>query len=242
MEFYYVRPDEMVRDWTVTGGADTTYLDEWLFDGRPGRPTRAADVNPSWVASGSPTAVTLLAVINHTVTPGNGIVFGGQLSASLAAPALGAHGIALNPWTLVDSTLCSSVTVAVTSNAGPVIIGEVVMGRARTLERHLRQRPVFTHRYPVVREEAEFDSLLPYDKGLVSRQLRGELSLSDAGLAEFQAWWESTKGGSLMSLIVPDPTKPDALAVRMQDFAFEAGAPGRHRLTVVFDEFPRSRW
>ena len=64
--FYYCRPDEwFTLNATVTGGAEDSYLEAWLCDGRPGFPIRATSGSPSWAISNTAKEVGILAVCTH---------------------------------------------------------------------------------------------------------------------------------------------------------------------------------
>lgn len=241
-DFHYVRPDEMWSlDGAVSGGADTSYLDDWLVDGRPGRPVRATSGSPSWTVTNPSKDVGLIAVCNHNVDAGRTINITGGLTTSLTGPTLPASGIPLNPWVSVSETSVSTLTLAISSNSVPVFIGEFVAGKKRTLERSLIKEARFEQVYQTVRHGAEFDSLMPHDKGLVSRRLNGMLLLTSSGFDDVQAWVDSTRGGSRQTLIVPDTAKQDAWLVEIVEFSYVRQA-ALYRVSIAFQEYPRSRW
>lgn len=242
-DFYYVRSDEQFTLYgAVSGGADTNYLDDWLVDGRPGRPARAASGSQTWTITNTAKNVSIVAICNHNVDAARTITIGGDISASTAGPALQAHAIPLNPWVSVALTSVSSMTVGVSSNSVPLVIGEVIAGTRRTLERQLLTRPSFTPSYRVLEHASEFDSLMPYDKGLTSRTLQGRVIVTDSGLADIVAWFDSTRGGARPTLIVPDSTVQDAWVVKFTGFSFEPDKANVNHVELAFEEFPRSRW
>lgn len=242
-DFHYVRPDEMFTlDGTVTGGADTNYQDEWLVDGRPGRPVRGTSGTVSWTITNPSKTCSLAAVCNHNVDASRSITLSGGLSMTLTGPALQANSIPLNPWGTVSESSISTQTIAISSNSVPVVIGEFVVGKKRSLERTLRVKPTFSQRYLVTSHEAEFDSLMPYDKAIVARELTGEVIVTDAGLADIQAWVDSTRGGSKLTLIVPDADVQDAWLVTITEFSYQPDANNVNFVSLGFREFPRSRW
>lgn len=243
-DFYYLRPDEMYAvGGTVTGGADTNYLDEWLVDGRPGRPVRAATGSETWTIVGTAAAVGIAALGNHNVDAGRMITLGGDISATMTGPTLPPNGIPLNPWvTFTEVAGVDEVTVDIASNTVPIVVGEFVCGKRRTLERNLAVRPAFKASYQTVRHEAEFNSLMPYDKGIVSRTLSGTVVLSDTGLADVQAWWDATRGNTKPSLIIPNSNVQDAWLVEFTEFSYEPASKNVNHVSLTFTEYPRSRW
>ncbi len=243
-DFLYVRPDEMFVGSAVSGGADTGYTDEAIVDGRPGRPFRATSGSPSLtiVNGGAVSGVSLVAVCNHNVDAAKNISFGGDITKVIVGPAIPANGIPLNPFGTFTPTSATSVTFGITSNSATVVIGEVVIGKYRTLERNLSPRPSFGQNYQTVEIDSEFSSLMSYDKGVISRSLSGSVVLTDTGLADVQAWVDSTKGGSLPTLIVPLSTVQDAWLVKITDFSYQPSSKNRNDVTLAFQEFPRSRW
>ncbi len=242
-DFLFVRSDEMFVGCAVSGGADTSYVDESLTDGRPGRPTRATNGSPSWtIVNGSAVTSSFVGVFNHNIDAARSITFGGDISKVIVGPTLPANGIPLNPFGTFSPTAATSVTLAISSNSATVVIGEVVIGKYRTLERNLSVRPSFNQKYQTVALDSEFDSLMPYDKGVISRSLSGSVILTDCGLADVQAWVDSTKGGSLMTVIVPLSNVQDAWAVKITDFSYQPSSANRNEVSLAFQEFPRIRW
>lgn len=243
-DFYYVRSDQMPTiGGSVSGGADTGYLDEWLVDGRPGRPARAATGSQTWTITISSSTVGIAAICNHNIDAARTITLGGGISASTSGPTLPANGIPLNPWVTFGPTgSVTSITVAVSSNTNPLIIGEFVCGTRSTLERSLRPGASITTEYDVVRHDAEFNSLMPYDKGIVRRTLRGGNIYTDSGLAAILDWYDSTRGGTKPTLIVPYSTVQDAWLVEMKPPQYQHLSNNRNEVSFEFVEYPRSRW
>lgn len=242
-DFLWCQPSEwQTLNATVSGGADTSYEDEWLCDGRPGRPVRATSGSITWTVANSAKSVSIVACCNHNIDAARTITVGGDISTTMTGPAAQANGINLNPWASVSPTSCTSITFAVSSNSTAVIVGEFVAGLKRTMERNLAVRPEFMPSHPVIRHDAEFDSLNPYDKSIVSRTLKGDVILTDTGLAAVRAWWESTRGGSRISLIVPDSNVQDAWLVYFTDFRWKPANANVHEVSLAFQEVPRSAW
>jgi hypothetical protein len=243
-DFYYVRPDEAYAiGGAVSGGTETSYDEDWLVDGRPGRPARAATGSETWTIVGTAAAVGIVAVCNHNIDAAKTITMGGDLSTTLTGPAVPSNGIRLNPWvSFTEVAGVDSVTIDIASNTNAIIIGELVMGKRRTLERSLSPRPSFGQKYQTVDIDSEFDSLMPYDKGVIARTLSGSVVLTDSGLADVQAWVDSTKGGSLPTLIVPLSTVQDAWLVKITEFSYQPSSKNRNEVSLAFQEYPRSRW
>jgi hypothetical protein len=238
-DFHYVRPDEMFSLFaSVSGSADASYNANWLCDGRPGRPVRASS-GASWWISNSAKTVSLVALCNHNVPAGGSITVGGDLSAALTGPAMPADGIPVNPWAQTTPTSVSALTVAISGN---VTVGEFVAGTLRTLERQLFRGATFTPHYDTLQHEAEFNSLVPYDKALAWRTLEGETIVSDSGLADIRAWYDSTRGGVRPTLIIPISTVQDAWLVKFTGFSASPQKANINEVSLAFEEWPRSRW
>lgn len=242
-DFLYVRPDQsFTLNAAVSGGADTSYTDEWLCDGRPGRPVRATSGSITWTVTNTATTVSLVAVVNHNIDAARTITIGGDISTTMSGPAAQPNGLNLNPWASVTPTSCTSVTVAVSSNSAAVIIGEFVAGTKSTLERNIGAAPDITPFHRVVSHDAEFDSLLSYNKSIGGRVLSGDIVLTNSGLSAVKAWWESTRGNSRLSLIVPDSNVQDAWMVKFTEFRYRPNSVNTNLVSLGFEEIPRTAW
>lgn len=245
MAFYFCRPDEW---WslgatvaTSSGTTDTDYTDDWIVDGRPGRPARATSGSVAWTLSASSGEVGLIAVCNSNISV-NTVISGG-VSATVSAGALGANGIRRNGFATVTPANITTLVATITSNPSDVILGELVAAKYRTLARG----PVTTEASIAFNDfrldpGAEFSSVMPYDRGLVARKLTGSNVYNAADLAILQGWWEAQKSGSLPSLIVPDSAVNDAWIVTWTKFSYAQEAPVLWRVEFEFVEYPRSRW
>lgn len=243
--FLYLRPDELFTtpSGSVSGGAESTYDDDWLIDWRPGRPLRYTNGSPTWTVTGAAKQVSMVGWVNHNTDAARTITIGGDISVTMAGPAARANGINYNPWASVTPTSCTSVTAAISSNSSAVVVGQFVAGLKRTLERNLRVRPKFGFRHHTVSlGDAEYSSLNDYDKAIQDRTLKGDVVLSDSGLADVIAWWESTYGGARITYIVPDSNVQDLRAVKITEFGYEPGKNNRNYVSLAFEEVPRSRF
>ena len=245
MAFLYSCPDESVIGATVTGTVDDDFQPEWLTDGLPGFPVKTTGNLSLALALASPVSVGIVAAVNHTVSPGNTVDLTGDLTATITAHAARRHNIPRNPFTLIAPAVnVDSLTVAVTGNTGAVIIGEFWAGTLRTLEWPLFIEPDYNPGEPFQWEA----SLAPYDDGQEVRRLAGDTILTDTGLADLAGWWESTRKGTLPSLIVPDSLVNDAWLVT---FRFSQRSvwmhdtdplQSLHKVRLEFVELPRTRW
>lgn len=241
--FYYVRPDEnWAFDGAVAGGAATDYLDEWLVDGRWGRPVRATSGTIAWTVTNPSAEVGIVAMCNHNVSVNGAIT--GSVSGTLTAPALPPNGIRINPWVAVTPTATTTLTLTITGNSADVIIGELIAGKMRTLSPGASVQNQNT-RYDdfFAGEEGEFGSIPPYDRGLTRRAFDFTQYYTGSQLDDILAWRDAQRAGSRPSLIVPDSTKNDAWLVRFSGVSHgKASAIGVYEVDLEFIEYPRSRW
>ena len=74
MAFYYVRPDELASlnaaVTTSAGATDADYTDDWVADGRPGRPAKSTTGTVTWSLTFSSAEVGLVAVCNCILASG----------------------------------------------------------------------------------------------------------------------------------------------------------------------------
>jgi hypothetical protein len=239
-EFAYVRPDEM---WslgaTVSTTAGTTasdYLDDWLVDGRSGRPAKATSGTVTWSVAASAGEVGVVAICNHNVSVS--VTIGGGISGSIAAPALPPDGIRRNPYLLPTPASITALTVAVASNPSAVIIGEVVAGKLRTCGALGRDTEFQEDDYG---RPMQALSVQPFDQALASRRVSGVQIYTTAELAELIAWRQAERAASKPSLLIIDRSVQDAMLVRFESLSYRGFGEG-WEVSMTFQEYPRVRW
>jgi hypothetical protein len=237
----YVRPDESIMFWGVTGTVQTTYSAAWLTDGLPGFPARGA-TSLSLTASGSARTISLLAAVNTNITGTIGI--SGGVTATIPAATYRKDAIPLNSWVAITPVVgATSLVMAVTQT--PAIVGELYAGTSRTLERDLLVEPDFdpADTFPW---EGEFSSLAPYDNGIDFRRLAGQTIVTQTGMTAIEDWWTSTRRGSRPTLIVPFEEKNDAWLVvfqyRAKSLYRDPAGVQMYQVSFEFLELPRYRW
>jgi hypothetical protein len=246
--FYYVRPDESFYGGTASGGTIATDFNRnWLVDGRPGRPAKATTTGMAWTVlpAASVANCGLVAVCNHNLDAAIVIAVTGGLAGNITVPTHPADGIPLNPFTLFTPATVSTLTLTASGNSVAVVVGEIYAGRYRTLERQIRLESSHAPIDPL-EWEGEFGSVPPYDAGIAARTLRGTTYVTAAGLADIQAWYESTRRGTRPTLIVPDSLTNDAWLVtfsyRYAPIKAPDGSTHLYRVELEFVEVPRTRW
>ena len=188
MSFLYVRPDEGFIGGTVAGTVDDTYQADWLIDGAPGYPVSGVAGLSLTATAPAPVEVSLIAVCHHNLT--GTVAIGGDVTATVPAATIDADGIPLNSFVQI-SPVAAVDTVTLTVAESPSIIGELIVGRARTLERQLLTGVEWDPGEAAL-WEGEFSSLPPYDPGVAGpRVLTGETLVSQDGLEAIAAWWAS---------------------------------------------------
>lgn len=244
MAFRYMRPDEfMTLNGSIVTSVESTYQAAWLCDGRPGYPFKSVSSTVSAVVVGTSRPVSAYVVGNHNVY-NNSITITGGAPASLAAPTTRANSIQRNPWTEISTATISSFNLAITNNAaGKIIIGELFAGPLRRTTFGLQQRSVdFDFDAGVIDLDAEFDAQTGYDKGTESRILTGIFRANAQDQLDLEAWWESTRGSTLPSVIIPDETVNDAWIVKFDGFRKRMISYQHAEIAVRFREYSRSRW
>lgn len=249
MPFYYIRPDEMptATVTTTAGATNAAYTDDWICDGRPGRPARSTNGTVTWSAAFSSAEVGLIAVCNCNSDVNASI--GGGITATVTAGALEANGIRLNGFTAPTPASITGLTVGFSGAAVAVTLGEFVFGKRRTLTNAAGNYggPRFDGEgytledYPLT-VDAEFGSTMPYDRGLVSRTLRGTQVYTVSQFADLLAWQKAQRSGSKPSLIVPDSTVNDAWLVTFRITSYKNLGNSLIEASIEFVEYPRSRW
>lgn len=251
----YVRSDESVMFAPVTGSVDADYDADWLTDGRSVRPVQVTGALDLDIIPADPVTVGIVAVINYRIAPGSpsGVVLAGDLSDTISIPAVPPDDIPKIAFSfIVPPVPVSTLTVQVADGGGspelPIVIGEVYAGTLRSMEwpliLGLKRDPSQPFSW-----EGEAGSMPPYDPG-ISDQLRltGSTWLSDTGLAEVDAWYQSTKRGTRPTLIVPTEDVDEALLVvfrySVDPLIVVPDAPltGLHHVSFEFLELPRVRW
>lgn len=243
MSFLYVRSDEMstlgaaVAD--TTGATDSDYTNEWMCDGRIGRPVRATNGTVKWTATFTSAEVGLVAVCNCNSDVNATI--DGTVSGTVTAGTLQPNGMRLNGFQTFTPATNTTLGVAFSGAASAVVLGELIGGKYRTLTRAPRFDSDFSFEDYTRDVGAEFGSILPYDPALESRTLSGYNYYNTTDRDLIIAWWRSQRNGTKPSLIVPDSTVNDAWVVRLLAPKFQKAGPDAWRVDLTFIEYPRSR-
>jgi hypothetical protein len=243
-DIYYVRPDENrlygATVSTTAGATDADYLDEWLCDGRLGRPVRATSGTATWSATFSSGEVGLVAVCG-TNSDVNATI-GGTVTGTVTAGTLQPNGIRLNGFLAPTPATGTTLTVAFSGAASTLVVGEVIAGKRRSLT-----RPVYSSDDTEVYDNApvrpmDQSFLPPYDDGMVQRIWSCGFIVSTAERDNILDWYLAQRGETRPSLVVPDPSINDAWLCFLQKPSFKP-VTGRHwSVTLKIIEVPRVRW
>ena len=244
----FMRPDEnMVLYGSVSGGAATGYEDDWLVDGRPGRPAKEANGSPggvSWAITGlTSKEVGVVVVANHNLQAGLVITVtgGGGLSASVTTPAARANGIPFNAWAeTVTPVSTNTITVTIPPNSTDIIVGEVLAGKLRSVDPGIVMGDTWEYSASSELPDGQFSSLAGYDDGVVQRAVSGSIVAPQATKDLLEEWWESTRGDTRPSVLIPHDCINDAMVGHLTRFSAQTTA-GLWRVTFTFVD-TRSRW
>jgi hypothetical protein len=243
MAFLYVRPDEawsLSGTVTTTAGAtDSDYTDDWIVDGRVGRPARSTTGTVTWSIAASSGEVGLVAVCNCNSDVNATI--GGGVSGTVTAGALQPNGIRLNGFQTFTPANITTLTVGFSGAADDVVLGELIAGKYRTI-----RAPRFDSDWEIddyrLNVDAEFGSINPHDRGLESRKITGFNFYTTADRDLILAWYRAQRAASKPSLIVPDSDVNDAWVVQLLTPKYQRAGADSWRVELTFVESPRSRW
>lgn len=226
---------------TASGGATAPYDEDWLVDGRPGRPAKTGTSTPPWVVTGSGAKVVNCVVIsNHTIDAGLTIAITGGVTVNLVSPAARKNGIPVNPWAMVVSPASTNtITVTVSGNAGPIFIGEVIAGTLTELVSGILMGSRIFYVASSELPDGKSSSLLGYSDDVVQRGIECTLIVNVADAAVLEQWWESTKGDTRPSVLIPFDDLNDAWVGHLTEFAMVT-VEGLRQVTFIFIEYPRS--
>jgi hypothetical protein len=214
---YFVRPDEnwayagAVAD--TVGATDADYTNEWLCDGRAGRPARATSGTVTWTITNPSAEVGLICVANSNSNVNATI--GGSVSATVTAGALGGQAIRKNG---------------------------VIAGKYRTLTRPVYTDDNTELTDFARAQEMDLSSIPPYDPGLVARTWSGSFIVTSAEKDDILAWYEAQRGGTRPSLVVPQTTVNDAWVCFLQKPSFSPAGGIYWTVQLSIVEVPRVRW
>ncbi len=241
-DFLYLPAHKQV---TLFGGVSATvdadYLDDWLCDGRPGRPARGTSGSLIATLSFSAGNVNLVAICHHNLTVN--ATLGGGISGTIAASATQQNGIPLNVFTTVTLASVGGFTVSA-SNAATWVVGEIVAGEATSLT-----LPVYTDdeieendfARPI---EMDLSSIPPYDPGLKARTWAARWpALTASQHAELVAARDAQRGNTRPTLVVRLSSVNDAMLGFITALSHKPSlAPNRYDVSIAFTEIPRVRW
>lgn len=238
----FVRPDRMLEG-SVAGTVDATYQAAWLIDRRPGYPVRrtSGDLSLAMTIAGSPSPTAdVFAIHHHAISAAATVTLSGDVSTTIPTAAWPPDGIPANWYRRLTSPVSvGSVTLGITGNTGPDIVGGFIAGLSYRFTDDLLINRQFDPGTPFV-WEGEFGLLAPYDSGVSKpRRLSGSMIMDDGDYAELVAWDLSTQNGTLASLIIPSDSVNDAW---LGQFKYsETFDTAWHYVTIDIVEIPRVR-
>jgi hypothetical protein len=256
MGLKFMRADENVlyggTVTTTAGTTDTTYTDDWLIDGRGGRPAKATNGTVTWSAVGLASGTIGGCVVhNHNIEAARAItIAGGVISLALTGPAARTNGIPVNPWGSTTEASGTTVSVAVASNPSAVVIGELIAGKFRDTSRGFqigRFEIGYLETGQIPRRNLT-GSVPHYDRGVCARYIKGIVRTTAADKALLEDWYESTRNDTRPSVLIPFTDVQDAWVVSWTNppkFAaiyHRSASSGLWDAQLEFEEWPRKRW
>lgn len=247
MGFKFMRADENVLyGGSVAGGAASGFNDDWLVDGKVNQPAKASTGTQTWTATGTTGTISLIVVANHNIDAGRTITIGGDVSTTMVGPAARTNGINVNPWKEITPVSGNDVSVAVASNANPLVIGELLAGRLRETTHGLRVRTPFVIESRSIRHETEGGTVIHYERPFIRRGIRTSMGATQSELDLLIDWYESTRANTRPSVILPFDEHQDAWVVEFVRLDYApyryTASSGTYDVSMEFAEFPRYRW
>jgi hypothetical protein len=215
-----------------------TYSDDWLTDGNLNYPGYQSGGSLSATASFSSRQIDAAVVANHRI----------RQAASITT---GIGAIATNPWPaddiprnwgilLASPVTISSLSLAVTGNTDPVIIGELWAGLTSKF-------PDFQHGTRLSPQapflwEGEYESLAPQEAGVAAQRRRtGRITLTDAQFEELDEVFLSQRLGKRPIMYMDNDLEEDDMW--MCQFSYDAEhREGWHHVELQITEIPRTEW
>jgi hypothetical protein len=256
MGLKFMRADENVlyggTVTTTAGTTDTTYTDDWLVDGRGGRPAKATNGTVTWSAVGLASGTIGGCVVHsHNIEAARTItIAGGVISLSLAGPAVRTNGIPVNPWGSTTEASGTTVSVAVASNPSAVVIGELLAGKFRDTSRGFQVGRVEIGYLDIGRIQSRnrSGSVPDFDLGLCARYIKGVARANAADRTLLEDWYESTRNDTRPSVLIPFDTVQDAWVVswssppKFSARMYRSSSSAYYEVQLEFEEWPRKRW
>ena len=244
MSFRYLRPDEMMTaNATVTVNSstlDTAYTAGWLCDLRVGFPVRGASTGLDLTVVGTTKTVDFVAATHLRLDDAVNITLSAGLTATLDGGDTPPNGIPINRYKVIAPASSSGCRFVITGNSVAPIVGEFWAGASRTLPRELRLGAQHSMQRHNLSADAEFASILPYNKGLDGEVLTGNQVYSASEFLHIQDWYRSCRDGSLPTVIVT--CDGVCRVVFFTDLTFEEMALEHYRVFFTFTELPRTGW
>jgi hypothetical protein len=235
-----------------SGTVATDYVAAWLCDGR-NRPVKMTSGTATLTAT--PTASGNVGVViahSHNIDAARTITIGGGVSGTGAGPTARTNGIPVNPWIAIGTpATAGTVSIAVSGNTAldssgnaRLTIGELLAGRLRELDNDFSMT-TFQWGYldvGAVKPRNPRGSVVPYDRRLCARWLKGDVFCEAADRLLIENWYEGARSGSRPSALLPIHANNDAwvggFSAEPVFKAFEHG----WMCTLAFDEWVRKGW
>lgn len=249
MSWRYVRPDEnWIRSVALTGltasSEQVGYEVEHLADDNPAWQWWSSSTTANFAADLlTPREIGIIALIMNNADAGTVISVTGDVTTSITA-ARQANAYPKNVAHIpVTAFTGQNFTFSVTGTTADWAVGEVVIGKLREWPDSLLidPLPTFDRIRQVIRDvDEDYEHELRTDLGSEMWIARGRIYRDEPDFAEFLEWWETTKGGSIPTLIVPDDHAQEPRLVRMDvGFTHERQGSDKNWIAVTFTECGR---
>lgn len=244
----FVRPDE---NWIRSASSITATSAATGYAA-----SRVADDNVAdrmwWATSGTATLtvnlgsnreVGTIALIHNNGDDLRTITIGGDISTTLSASRQ-VNGYPKNIAYLPGSpATAQNLTIAIANNTLNWAIGELVIGKVRELTSSYLIGADFVPRRLVIPDiDDDYEHEIRTDLGAEVWSASGAIYQNDSDFPELLEWWQSTKGGTLPSLVFPDDIDNEPRLVRLtasMKYAHHGDAPEMNRIDFELVELSR---
>jgi hypothetical protein len=228
---------------SVTGTVDLTYDPDWILDRRPGYPVRrtTGDLSLAMTFAGSPAAdADVFCIHHHAIQHGATITLTGDVSTTIPTATWPADRIPRNWYRRLDPAVpVDALTLTVTGNSGPDIIGGFIAGESYLFADDLLINRLYDPNKPFP-WEGEFGLIRVYPTGVARpRRLSGSMIMGDADYAALVEWDLAASADGDASLIIPSDSVNDAWLAQFQ--FTETFDTAWHYITIEIVEIPRLR-
>jgi hypothetical protein len=226
---------------------DSTFQAAWATDGWPNTPFKAPTGDGSLTISGPAGQVDLIVLSHHNLVSPATVAFGGTAAGAIVVPVARPNGIPYNIFVKLNAAVSmASLTITVSGNPTPFIIGEVLAGLSESFDLLSDDNSDTYNVGSIDHDDIDVSSVPGYDLPWDQRVKTGSNWATATEKAFLHDWLAAQRGNTRPSVIIPNPEENDAWTVLVAGGLSGKqimGAPNQlHHCSMTFKEVKRSRW